>query len=137
VLALLIQHFRTNYSEYYTKSGHSHAKMQTALDYINKNFSKNITLEEMAELFHISASRFRHLFKESVHMGFKEYITFIRLTEAKKLLLTTDMNITDIAVQSGYTNIHQFYKVFYKYVYISPAEYRNLHRLKTQTEKNE
>jgi YesN/AraC family two-component response regulator len=130
LLALLIKHFKTNYPEYYTTSGHSHAKMQGALDYINKNFSRNITLEEMAELFHISASRFRHLFKESVKIGFKEYITFIRLTEVKKLLLTTDMNITDIARQAGYTNIHQFYKVFHKYVYISPAEYRNLHSSK-------
>lgn len=135
-LALLIKYFQTNYPEYHTMSGHSHAKMQTALDYINKNFSKNITLEEMAQLFHISASRFRHLFKESVHMGFKEYITFIRLTEARKLLLTTDLNITDIARQSGYTNIHQFYKVFHKYVYLSPAEYRNLHRSTHSDEEN-
>jgi AraC-like DNA-binding protein len=131
ILALLIKHFKTKNPEYYIANKNSHAKMQTALDYINKNFSKNITHLEMAELFHISASRFRHLFKESVHIGFKEYITFIRLTEAKRLLLTTEMNITDIARQSGYTNIHQFYKVFYKYVYISPAKYRNLHMSKT------
>ena len=134
-LALLIKYFKTNYPEYYTVSGHSHAKMQTALDYINKNFTRNISLEEVADLFHISASRFRHLFKESVQMGFKEYITFIRLTEVKRLLLTTDMNITDIARQAGYTNIHQFYKVFYKYVCISPAEYRNLNKAKNSDEE--
>lgn len=128
LLAALIKHYKATYSEYYSINAHSHAKMQEALNYINQNFHDNITLEVMAEQFHISESRFRHLFKETVRMGFKEYITYLRLTESRKLLLTTDMNICDIASHSGYTNLHQFYKVFYKYVLMSPAEYRNLYR---------
>jgi YesN/AraC family two-component response regulator len=109
---------------------HNHAKMQESLDYIHKNFIENITLEDMAKLLHMSESRFRHLFKETIQIGFKEYITYLRLSESRKLLLTTDMNVSDIANSSGYTNIHQFYKVFYQYVFMSPAEYRSLYKPK-------
>ncbi len=128
ILALLIKYYKTTYAEYYSISAHSQAKIHEALYYINQNFNRGITLNELAERFHISESRFRHLFKETIRMGFKEYITYLRLTESRKLLLTTDLNINDIAGNAGYTNINQFYKMFYKYVFMSPAEYRKHYR---------
>lgn len=130
ILALLIKHYKTTYDEYYSINRNNHTKIQEALHYINGNFDKNITLAEIADKLYISESTFRHLFKESIRMPFKEYITYLRLTKARKLLLTTDLSIDEIANESGYTNINQFYKVFYKYVFISPAEYRNLYRNK-------
>jgi AraC-like DNA-binding protein len=130
ILALLIRYYKITYNEYYSINTNNHTKIQEALYYINQNFDENITLNEIAEILHISESTFRHLFKESLHMSFKEYITYLRLTKARMFLQTTDMSIGEVANNSGYTNINQFYKVFHKYVFMSPAEYRNLYNHK-------
>lgn len=124
ILSILIKYYKASYPDYYSVNALSHAKMQEVLQYINRNFTSNITIEELAQKFHLSESRFRHLFRETLHIGFKEYVTYQRLTEARKLLLTTDMNVSEVANVSGYSNLNQFYKVFHKYVFMSPADYR-------------
>jgi len=124
ILAILIGYYKSTYDDYCSLNGRSQLMTQDAMLYINQNFLRNLTLEEVANEVHLSASRFRHVFREVVGIGFKEYITYLRLSECRRLLLTTDLNITEVAFRSGFTNIHQFYKVFYKYVHISPAQYR-------------
>ncbi|HEY6058059.1 MAG TPA: helix-turn-helix domain-containing protein [Candidatus Limnocylindrales bacterium] len=96
-----------------------------ALAYIGDHFRETITLEQVAEIVHVSASRARHLFKDATTVGFKEYVTKLRLAEAKRLLLETELNVCEIASAVGYTNIHQFYKVFHRYTDMSPADYRH------------
>jgi AraC-like DNA-binding protein len=130
ILALLINYYQTNYKDYHYENK-SHAKIQKAINYINNNFQNNLTLDEISEKFFISKSRFRHLFKETVRIGFKEYITYLRLTNARRLLLTTDLSISEVANQAGFSNIHQFYKVFHQYVSLLPADYRKQYRQKT------
>ena len=125
ILSLLMKHYKDTYAEYYSPDDASHVKISDAVDFINRNFDRNITVQEVADILHISESAFRALFKENMRMPFKEYITYLRLTKAKKMLLTTDASINEIAAMAGYTNINQFYKVFHKYVFMSPAEYRN------------
>lgn len=130
ILALLMRHYQQTYKEYYTPDSIRHAKVSDAVAYINQHFDEAITVQEVAGILHMSESSFRSLFKEAMRMPFKEYITFLRLTKAKKLLLTTDDSINTIANLSGYTNINQFYKVFHKFVFMSPAEYRNINQAK-------
>ena len=122
-LALLIRHYKAVYPDYYY-ADKNHAKIQEALEYINSNFQNHLTLEDLSERFFLSKSRFGHIFKETVRIGFKEYLTYLRLTNARRLLVTTEMSISDIASQTGFTNISQFYKVFRQYVFLTPAEYR-------------
>ncbi|MEA5004374.1 MAG: AraC family transcriptional regulator [Christensenella sp.] len=124
-LALLMRHYQSVYEEYYTPDSLGHARVADAIAYINLHFDTAITVQEVADKLHMSESAFRSLFKEAMRMPFKEYVTFLRLTKAKKLLLTTNDSINTVANLSGYTNMNQFYKVFHKYVFMSPAEYRN------------
>lgn len=123
ILALLINYYKATYADYHY-GNKSHAKIQQALNYINKNFQTHLTLDDLSQQFFMSKSRFAHLFKETVRIGFKEYLTYLRLTNSRKLLLTTNMSISEVASQTGFSNIHQFYKVFNKYVFLSPADYR-------------
>ena len=51
-------------------------------------------------------------------------MTSLRLSEAKRLLLTSDTNVQEVAYTVGYTNLNQFYKVFQRYASMSPADYR-------------
>ena len=72
----------------------------------------------------MSPSRVRHVFKEVTGVGFKEYVTQLRVTEAKRLLVSTDLSVAEVAQAVSYTNLSQFYKVFDRTTSMSPAEYR-------------
>jgi AraC-like DNA-binding protein/mannose-6-phosphate isomerase-like protein (cupin superfamily) len=110
-------------------AGDGQQHVQPALDYLATHFRETVTLERIAETMHVSTSRARHLFKEVTSVGFKEYVTKLRLAEARRLLLNSDANICDVASAVGYTNIHQFYKVFQRYTRMSPADYRRYYTL--------
>jgi two-component system response regulator YesN len=83
-----------------------------------------VTLDDVAEVVHVSPSRVRHVFKDVTGVSFKEYVTQVRVAEAKRLLLSTDLSVAEIARVVSYTNLHQFYKVFYRSCSMSPGEYR-------------
>ncbi len=129
ILSLLINYYAKIYPSDFITLESVTVNINLAFNYINMNFLKKITIKELAELLHISKSRFRHLFKDTIHMGFKEYVTYLRLSEAKKLLLTSDISIADIAYHSGWNNLTHFYKVFQKYVFLSPSQYRKNYQI--------
>lgn len=103
--------------------------IQEAIQYMNLHFSENITLEAMARQIGISSSHFRHQFKAGTGVSFKQYITQLRMSQAKKLLLATEKPVSEIITDVGYSNMSQFYRVFKKNMFMSPAEYRNRHRV--------
>lgn len=113
--------------------GHvQHTKITAALEYINNHYAEQITLKEVAKSVQINESYFRHLFKDELQITFKGYLTFLRLSQAKKLLIATDMSINEIIHECGYTNASQFYRVFRKNCELSPAEYRRYYRTENE-----
>jgi AraC-like DNA-binding protein len=105
------------------------ASIRPVLAYVDRHCGESIRLEAVAEEVHVSASRVRHVFKDVTGVGFKEYLTQVRVTEAKRLLLSTDLSVEAIAREVSYTNLHQFYKVFQRSCAMSPAEYRRYYTL--------
>lgn len=99
-------------------------QIRPVLAYVEDHCRESITLDDVAEVVHVSPSRVRHVFKDVTGVGFKEYVTNVRLAEAKRLLLSTDLSVAEIARAVSYTNLHQFYRVFYRSFAMSPAEYR-------------
>jgi len=99
-------------------------QIRPVLSYVEEHCRERVTLDEVAEVVHLSPSRVRHVFRDVSGVGFKEYATRVRLTEAKRLLLATDLSVADVAHSVGYTNVHQFYTVFHRYCSLLPAEYR-------------
>lgn len=128
ILSLLIKHYKISDMTDYATRIHSQVKIQPAINYIHQHFTENITLEEVAASIHMSESRFRHFFKDNTGVGFKEYIHFLRLNEAKKLLLTTDLSLSDIVEKAGFSGAYQFYHKFYLYLSMTPNEYRKYFR---------
>ncbi len=94
------------------------------LTYVDQHRCENVTLADVAEVIHVSPSRVRHLFKDVTGVGFKEYVTQVRMAEAKRLLLSTELSVAETARAVSYTNLHQFYKVFARSCALSPAQYR-------------
>lgn len=99
-------------------------KLRPAIDYMEQHFEENITLDEVARIVFLSASRFRHLFRETLHVGFKEYLISLRYQAAKKLLADTEMTVSDIAEQTGFSNLYSFYQLFELHEKMTPNEYR-------------
>jgi AraC-like DNA-binding protein len=99
-------------------------QIRPVLAYVNGHCRDSITLDDIADLVHVSPSRVRHVFKDVTGVSFKEYVTQVRVAEAKRLLLSTDLSVADVAHAVSYTNLHQFYKVFYRSCAMSPGEYR-------------
>jgi AraC-like DNA-binding protein len=99
-------------------------QIRPVLAYVDGHCRESITLDDVAEVVHVSPSRVRHVFKDVTGVSFKEYVTQVRVAEAKRLLLGTDLSVADIARTVSYTNLHQFYKVFYRSCAMSPGEYR-------------
>jgi len=95
-------------------------QIRPVLAYVDGHCRERITLDDVAELVHVSPSRVRHVFKDVTGVSFKEYVTVVRVAEARRLLLS----VAEIARVVSYTNLNQFYKVFYRSCAMSPGEYR-------------
>lgn len=99
--------------------------MRPAIAYIEKHCNEPITLEQVAAMAHLSPSRFRHLFRETMRVGFKEYVIGLRYQLAKQLLATTDKSVEQVAVQAGFSNLYSFYSMFHERENTTPAVYRS------------
>jgi AraC-like DNA-binding protein len=105
-------------------AGDRRDQIRPVLAYVDGHAGESITLDDVAGLVHVSPSRVRHVFRETTGVSFKEYVTQVRVAEAKRLLLGTDLPVAEIAARVSYTNLHQFYRVFYRSCSMSPGEYR-------------
>lgn len=88
---------------------------QSIISYIEENYSlQGLSLDYLAEYFHMSQSRISVIIKNSLGMGFHEYITTLRVNKAKTLLLTTNKTISDIAAECGFSSQQTFFRSFKK-----------------------
>ncbi|MGI6703748.1 MAG: helix-turn-helix transcriptional regulator [Clostridia bacterium] len=97
---------------------------EEALEYIERNFANDITLEDVSEHVHISTYYFSHGFKRFTGITFKEHLTKTRIKEAKRLLLTTDLTIGEVARQVGYDDPNYFSRVFKNIEGIPPSKFK-------------
>lgn len=91
--------------------------------FIKQNF-RDISIKKLSERFHFNEDYFNRIIKSKTGLTYIEYVQNLRLKEAEKLLLQTELNIDDIAVKVGYQNKGYFYKIFVKKHNMTPAEYR-------------
>ena len=98
--------------------------LKTALGYIEENF-ENVTEAEVAEYCHVSYNYFSFAFKKTMGKSFSEYITFLRICKAEKLLLTSDKSITEIAFQTGFSTSSYFISKFKAYKGVTPRKFRD------------
>ena len=99
-------------------------RLYPAIEYIRANFGEDISAKNMATLCSMSYSYFSRSFKNVFSMSFSDYLNQLRIYEAEKLLLTTDMNITEIGLNTGYTTTSYFIQQFKKIKSISPKQYK-------------
>lgn len=93
--------------------------------YIQDHFRENINRDDVAAIAYITPNYLSKQFRNKKGMNLREYINQIRIEEAKRLLLTTNLSVSEVAGLSGYENISYFSTVFRKYTGISPVDWRN------------
>ncbi len=96
--------------------------------YIDENYKQDLYLEKIAERFQLSAKYVSRIFKEQTGMNVTDYVSKVRIDEAKKMISGTDRNIMHIAEDVGIFSRTTFIRLFKKYEGITPNEYRKLTR---------
>lgn len=101
--------------------------VEQVLHYIRVTPPGDVTLSEAAKYVHMNPSYLSQLFKQEMKINFVDYVTNLRITEAKRLLTGTSLRISEVACRLGYNDIAYFSNMFRKLVGISPSEYRKEH----------
>ena len=91
---------------------------------MEKNYDKDIKLENIAKTFNYNSAYLGKLFRKEIGENFNNSLDRIRIDNAKRLLQETDLKVYQISERVGYGSIDYFYMKFKKYVGISPKEYR-------------
>ena len=98
--------------------------MQDAVEYINKSYASEITLDSIAKKCSLSRSFFSKKFKEVTGFGFSEYLTLVRIKSAERLLAEGKKNVTDIAFECGFNDSSYFASKFKELIGITPKKYQ-------------
>ena len=101
-----------------------HRTVQLAIDYINNNYSGELTLDTISKNAYVSANQLCKLFKLYCNTTVSKYIVSKRITEAKKLL-AEGRSVTDTAFMCGFNDYANFIRVFKKTVGTPPGKYRS------------
>ena len=123
LLTLLFRHFCTEGIQLVERQ--NRLKLQKAFEYIENNYTSEISLKKAAESVFLSPPYFSALFNKVAHMNFIDYVVETRIRHAIGLLTTTCETVTCIAVESGFHNMGNFNAAFKKVTGQTPSEYRN------------
>lgn len=104
--------------------GSGEKAIDVALQYIKEHYYEELSLEKMASVVFLNPAYFSQLFKQKTGQGYKEYVTSIRLEQAKMLLLIPKLKLAEIAERVGYQDMRHFTQMFRKKFQVTPTEYR-------------
>lgn len=99
--------------------------IKKAVQYINDNYNKKISLEDIAGYVGISKYYFSVLFKKEKKITFSSYLNTVRIEKAKQLLKNPQTTINDVVDEIGFNDAQYFSKTFKKYVGVTVTEYRS------------
>ncbi|NLD19124.1 MAG: AraC family transcriptional regulator [Clostridiales bacterium] len=104
------------------------ARFEHIFTHIYDNPMDPMTIEELGKLEHINPNYLSQFLKKTSFMGLRGLRTYIRVYKAELMLLTTDLNITDISYQCGFSDPKYFYRAFKKWYGHTPSAHRKMHR---------
>ena len=101
--------------------------IRQAKQYIEENYSRSLTLEEVSEMAGFAPGYFSTLFKKETGVTFLEFLQSVRMDAAKKLLVSGNEGMNVICEKVGYADVKYFTKCFIKYTGLKPGEYRKIY----------
>lgn len=124
-LNLLLLHLIRNKNKFAVKGTNiTNPSIDRLIRYVNQNYSNPITLKELSQSLHLTPNYISKLFSENTGMGFKEYLTGVRIKNARDMLLESDAPISEIANNCGFADSNYFSMAFKNVIGTSPRRYR-------------
>lgn len=93
-------------------------------------YHRKITLEEVASIAHMTTNSFCRYFKKRTRKSYVDFLTEIRMGQARKLLQQNDLSISQISIEVGFNNLSNFNRKFRELCSLTPTEFRKLHEKK-------
>jgi two-component system, response regulator YesN len=121
---LWLSHIVEKSMKYVNDVEKSQSVVDKAKKYIAEHIDQDITRDDIANQVFLNPDYLNRIFKKETHMSISEYLQQERFKMAGYLLAKTDIPVSNIAVQIGYTNFSHFAKMFRKYSGMNPMEYR-------------
>jgi AraC family transcriptional regulator of arabinose operon len=100
-------------------------RVELAITQIESDLARSWDVAQLALLVNLSASRFRHVFKEETGVSINQYLRERRLERAEFLLRTTFLSIKEVAMESGLSSTSHFVRYFKQKYRVSPRAYRS------------
>jgi AraC family transcriptional regulator len=121
----LLRHYSTlQKGERSVTRGLSKTQLRQTLEYVHEYYAQDLSVAELAAVANVSPSHFARLFKRTIGMAPHEYLIACRIERAKKLLLTEDISIHEIASQCGFADQSHLTRHFQRVVGMTPGELR-------------
>jgi AraC-like DNA-binding protein len=99
-------------------------RIEKAFEYMNQNFQKNISLNEISKLVNMTEVSFSRFFKAKTGITYIESLLELRLGHASRLLIDTSQSVSEIAFNCGFNNISNFNRLFKKKKNCTPKSFR-------------
>jgi AraC-like DNA-binding protein len=99
-------------------------RLQPVLEHIHANLGHEIRRSELAQMLHLSPTRFHTVFKDAMGVAPLEYVLLERIRRARELLVASSLNVSEIAAQCGFNSPFYFSRIFRARVGQAPSEYR-------------
>lgn len=100
-------------------------RLEQAFSYIDEHYCEKITLEEVAASVYMSSNYFSTYFRKVTSISFSEYVTRLRIRHARELLRDQEKSVTEAALECGFNNISNFYRLYKKHVGKPPRDHKN------------
>ncbi len=100
------------------------SRVRTMLDYIQKNYKKKISIDELVEPLQTSATYLNQKFKEETGFTFNEFLNRYRIQKAIQLLKEGECKVYNVATETGFKEYKYFVNVFKKYTGTLPSKFR-------------
>jgi AraC-like DNA-binding protein len=100
-------------------------RIDKAFEYMNLNYHKNVTLNEVAKLVNMGTVSFSRFFKARTGITFIDSLLELRLGHASRLLIDTTQSVAEVAYNCGFNNISNFNRLFKKKKGCTPKEFRD------------
>jgi len=100
-------------------------RVSRLMKYIQQNFREDLTIEQAASVAGLQLHSFCRFFKNLTHHTFSDFLNEVRIAFACQLLQQTDLPITQVAFESGYSNVSYFNRSFRKIHRLTPREFRS------------
>lgn len=110
------------------KKNKSQLPIRMAKQYLQENYSRSVSLEDVAEAIGLSPAYLSTMFKKELGINFSDFLISCRMEAAKELLKGSDLPIAEVAERVGYLDSRYFSKTFHKVVGLKPSVYRKMYR---------